>query len=323
MARKVVRPRSREPFSIPYKMERERFAPFGALGKKKIMTIPWQDIRPTIRWMKGIRMSDRHMLPRIIFDYLLVFFVDGEGTYIIGKDEIPIQKRHLFLVPPFTVNSFKMRGSHFFTSIHFDWRPNFPSSPQLSGREPYQVRFPLNVQIPAQQVLVAGDPLVMQFQQILELWNEEDELSDQQANALLFDVVITLLKRAKAKTPSEEGHHIHTDHKRVEIVLALMQERLAEDLTLQEMAKAAGLSVGHFSYVFRKWIGHSPIEHLIKLRMQRAKELLEDVHLTIKEVAIGSGFRDYSYFSRKFVQFNSVSPSQYREMILAQCHRGN
>lgn len=315
MAKKVIQPASDSADSLrPF----EQFAPFGVLGKKKILTIPWQDIRPTIRWLKGNRMSDRGISHRIIFDYLLVFFLDGAGKYVVGKEEIDVQKRHLFLVSPFTLNRFMLKGSHFFTSIHFDWKPNFPPTSPGLGRQPYQVRFPLNVQIPPHQVLTAGDPLVIQLQHILELWQKGTELSRLHANALLFEILVTLLERAEMKKMSVSVHQVHTDQRRVEIALAFMQERLAENVSPHEMAREAGLSAGHFSHIFRKWTGHSPMEHLIKIRIQKAKELLEDIHLTIKEVSNSSGFQHSSYFSKIFTRFTGVSPSQYREMILAQ-----
>lgn len=299
-------------------MDFERHAPFGAVGKKRVLTIPWQEVHPQIRWLKGDRMSDRCMLPRIIFDYLLVFFLDGSGTYMIGREEIEVQKRLLLLVPPFTFNSFLMQGSHFFTSVHFDWKPNFPATSLLSGRQPYQVRFPSNVQIPRRQVLAVGDPLVIQLQQLLEAWQEQTEVARLYANILLAKILVTLLKRAEQKKSTSSENHMHTDQKRVEIALTLMQEKLADDLSLETIARTTGLSVGHFSYIFHKWTGHSPVEHLIMLRIQRAKELLEKVHLTIKEISNRCGFKDPSYFSKIFMRFNGVAPSQYRELILAQ-----
>lgn len=293
-------------------------APYGPFGKKKILTIPWQDIRPTIRWLRGDRRSDGYLPERVVFDHVLVFFVYGEGTYIIGNDEIQVQKHHLLLVPPFTRNAFSMRGRHLFTSVHFDWKHNFPPTPAAAVRQPYEVRFPLNVEIPRQQILAAGDPLILRLEQMRELWQEETSLARLQANALLFEVLTTLLKRAEAKKASMDENHAHTDQKRVELALALMEERLQDDLPLETMAQVAGLSIGHFSYIFRKWTGHSPLEHLIQLRVQKAKVLLENIHLKVKEVSNLCGFKDTSHFSKIFLRYNGISPSQYREMILLE-----
>lgn len=303
-----------------HQMDIERFAPFGSSGKKETMIIPWEEIRPTIRLLRGSREADFHLSSRIIFDYLLVFFLDGTGRYVIGNEEIEVQKRHLLLVPPFTRNSISMKGSHFFTSIHFDWKPHLFSSSRLSERAPYQVRFPSNVQIPQHQILTVGDSLTGQLQHILELWQEKTVIARLLANTLLSEVLITLLKRAATKASAGDGHPIHIDQKRVEMIIHLMQENLAGDLSLEKMAQAAGLGIAHFSHIFRKSTGHSPIEYLIKLRLQKAKELLGDFHLSIKEVAYSSGFKDYSHFSMMFTRAHGVSPSQYRETTLAESY---
>lgn len=298
--------------------EIERFGPFDPLGKKKILPIEWHEIHPTIRWLKGDRRADCGITTRTLFDYLLVFFLDGKGIYTVGDEDIKVQEHLLILVPPFTNNSYDLRGNHFFTSIHFDWKPNFPSARRLPDRKPYQVQFPSDLQIPSHQILVAGDPLVVRMQQILELWQDGSTLSRLHANVRLAEVLITLLKRAETKESSTDDQHTHVDQKRIEVAIVLMQEKLLEDLSLEAMARAAGLSVGHFSHLFRKFTGQSPVEYLIKLRIERAKELIEDIGLTIKQVSHYSGFKDYSHFSKLFTRFTGVSPSQYREMVLVQ-----
>jgi transcriptional regulator GlxA family with amidase domain len=97
-----------------------------------------------------------------------------------------------------------------------------------------------------------------------------------------------------------------------------MQEKLGQEMTPETIAQAAGLSSSHFSRLFRKWTGHSPMEHLTWLRIQRAKELLGDVHLSVKEVAVRCGFEDQYYFSRVFTRVDGLPPSHYREILLAQ-----
>lgn len=314
----AVRPQTNESISAWHHLDVERFAPFGSLGKKKILTVPWQDLRPQIRLLRGDRQADFYLPVRIIFDYLLVFYFEGTGRWIIGNEKIDVQKRHLLLVPPFTHHGLSMTGNHFFMAVHFDWKPHFPPASRLSKRHPYQVRFPVNVQVPTHQILTAGDPLVMHLHQLLELWQKETDISRVHANSLLLEVLITLLEREEIKKASLIDQHAHTDQRRIEAAIILMQEKLAEELSVEELARTSGLSASHFSHLFHKWTGHTPIEHLTKMRIQKSKELLDNFHLTIKEVANRCGFKAASYYTRIFARSTGLSPSQYREMLLSQ-----
>jgi AraC family transcriptional regulator, arabinose operon regulatory protein len=100
---------------------------------------------------------------------------------------------------------------------------------------------------------------------------------------------------------------------RVLKVLHLMRANLHRTMTLEEMGQQAGLSVPHFSAMFRKQLNCSPLEFHIRLRMERACALLESSSHTAAEIAYGLGYADPLYFSRLFRQKIGQSPSAYRE----------
>lgn len=94
--------------------------------------------------------------------------------------------------------------------------------------------------------------------------------------------------------------------------LRFLRENLQRTLTLEEMARHAGLSVPHFSAMFRKQLNCSPLEFHIRLRMGRACALLESPARTAAEIAYGLGYADPLYFSRLFRRKIGLSPSAYR-----------
>ena len=100
---------------------------------------------------------------------------------------------------------------------------------------------------------------------------------------------------------------------RVLKVLHLMRANLHRAITLEEMARHAGLSVPHFSAMFRKQLNCSPLEFHIRLRMERACALLESTNHTAAEIAYGLGYADPLYFSRLFRQKIGQAPTAYRE----------
>jgi transcriptional regulator GlxA family with amidase domain len=79
----------------------------------------------------------------------------------------------------------------------------------------------------------------------------------------------------------------------------------------------AGLSGSHFTRLFAAWAGESPAAYVKRARIQRARRLLTEVDLSIKQVAARCGFRNPHHFSRVFRRIDGLTPSAYREAALA------
>jgi len=103
--------------------------------------------------------------------------------------------------------------------------------------------------------------------------------------------------------------------------LAPWQERLAKEIivsdlagqtSLQEIAKACGLSVSHFSRAFRASTGLAPYAYLLKTRVERAKTMLRDRNMPMNLVAESCGFVDRSHFTRVFTRRVGLSPGAWR-----------
>jgi AraC-like DNA-binding protein len=83
---------------------------------------------------------------------------------------------------------------------------------------------------------------------------------------------------------------------------------------LEELATAAGVSVTHYSAIFRRHTGFSPIDFLIRQRVQHACRLLDTTEFSISEVAERSGYNDPYYFTRCFRRVMGCSPRAYRKI---------
>jgi AraC family transcriptional regulator len=99
---------------------------------------------------------------------------------------------------------------------------------------------------------------------------------------------------------------------RLERVLALVEERLADALPVSQLAEAVHLSPFHFSRMFRVSTGRSPHEWIMLKRMARAKSLLACTRMPLPEVAKASGYRTHSHFSGMFHAVVGMTPGQYR-----------
>jgi AraC family transcriptional regulator len=89
-------------------------------------------------------------------------------------------------------------------------------------------------------------------------------------------------------------------------------------LSLERAAREAGLSAFHFLRVFRRVLGVTPHQYLVRSRLRRAARLLAESAVPVTEVAYASGFADLSNFVRSFHRAAGLSPSRFREAARGQ-----
>jgi AraC family transcriptional regulator len=90
-----------------------------------------------------------------------------------------------------------------------------------------------------------------------------------------------------------------------------MENHIGENVSLGDLAEAACVSRFHFARLFRVSTGNSPMAFLLRLRVERAKEMLRRGDAKIAEIAAALGFFDQSHFARSFRRVVGVSPREF------------
>jgi AraC-like DNA-binding protein/quercetin dioxygenase-like cupin family protein len=98
----------------------------------------------------------------------------------------------------------------------------------------------------------------------------------------------------------------------VDISIEYMQNHLDSPLSLEVIASSINLSVSHYSSIFRKKTGYSPIVYFNHLKIQHACQYLQFTTLRVNEIASKLGVLDQYYFSRMFTKIMGISPLEYR-----------
>jgi AraC-like DNA-binding protein len=98
----------------------------------------------------------------------------------------------------------------------------------------------------------------------------------------------------------------------VEQVIGVMRTRLADSLSLEDMADAAYLSPFHFNRIFRSMTNIPPGEYLSALRLEQAKRLLLTTNMSVTDVCFEVGYTSLGTFTTRFNQAVGLSPSQLR-----------
>ena len=103
----------------------------------------------------------------------------------------------------------------------------------------------------------------------------------------------------------------------MENMIAFMLDNLNLSLTLDEFASQANMSKYHFSRLFKKNTGYSPMDYFTRLKIQKACNLLYSSSFSIKEISEFLAFNNQFYFSKVFKKITGYSPSDYRMMQIS------
>lgn len=150
-----------------------------------------------------------------------------------------------------------------------------------------------------------NDPLVEQLVRLLVSEGARGDVI--YATAIAQTLLTRLLHLARDAAPV--GSLAKWRLRRVE---ALVESRLAEPLTLSEMAAAAGLSRMHFAAQFRMATGTSPHDYLLSRRIETAKTLLADTDTALAEIALSVGFLAQAHFTTVFKRLVGETPARWR-----------
>lgn len=91
-----------------------------------------------------------------------------------------------------------------------------------------------------------------------------------------------------------------------------IRERFQERITLDEAAQAVNASTRHFCKVFKEATGITFTDYLARIRVEKAKHLLQNPHLRVSEIAFETGFESISQFNRSFKRVAGMPPTQFR-----------
>ncbi|AGT84188.1 helix-turn-helix domain-containing protein [Amycolatopsis mediterranei] len=154
--------------------------------------------------------------------------------------------------------------------------------------------------------VATGDPLLEEAIRALGSAGAADDLYAETAAAFLATHLLSRHGRLRTGRPPAR------EDARVRAAVAFLRERLAEPVTLADVAGEVCLSVYHLVRVFRAATGQTPHRFLTGLRVEEAKRLLRGTDLALDRIAPRCGFTSPGALSAAFVRHTGIRPSVYR-----------
>jgi AraC-like DNA-binding protein len=120
------------------------------------------------------------------------------------------------------------------------------------------------------------------------------------------------VERAIERLPAARRATREELYRRLQLARELAEAAFDTPLTLDDMARAAGLSPNHLLRTFKQVFGQTPYQYLVATRLARARHLLEHTEQPVTEICLAVGFTSLGAFSWLFRQRVGVSPAEYR-----------
>lgn len=143
--------------------------------------------------------------------------------------------------------------------------------------------------------------------ELTDAYEQSDVGRNTLVNSLFWSLMVLLMRFYQS------NNDISWEELELTEIKAYIHEHLQEAISIKELAEQMNMSPRHFSRVFHKTCGLSPVNYIIQLRINHACELLQNSLLPVSQVAYACGFQDSNYFTRQFKVISGFSPGDYRK----------
>ena len=106
-----------------------------------------------------------------------------------------------------------------------------------------------------------------------------------------------------------------TQIRRYKKIVNYIENNYQESVSLEQLAELIPCNSQYLCRFFKKISGETPIQYLIKYRVQQSCLMLRETRKSVSEIALDCGFDNISYFIRKFREIQGMTPGEYREMV--------
>lgn len=104
-----------------------------------------------------------------------------------------------------------------------------------------------------------------------------------------------------------------TKNKVIDEVLLYIHSNYSKEISVGDLAEQNYMNSSNFSRLFKNSVGISIIDYLKKIRINKAKDLLESSYKSISEIALEVGYKSENLFYKDFKRIENITPSKYRE----------
>ncbi|OCX52730.1 hypothetical protein BEL04_12755 [Mucilaginibacter sp. PPCGB 2223] len=234
----------------------------------------------------------RHGSPQYIFLYC----VDGRGTISLQGRDSELKPNRFFVIPKNTPHRYQ-------SSVDAPWSIYWA---HFTGDNADALYHRYQEQLPEDNFTPFDERRIAELNTIISLLeNSFDERTMEAVNIRLFNLLSLFVYQADTNPRADDNDVISNS-------IGYMKANIGRNLSIDQLATQQKLSVSHYSRLFYKKEGLSPVRYFNRLKIQRSCQMLYFTDRSIKEICAELGFTDPYYFSRLFKKLMGISPAQYK-----------
>ena len=246
----------------------------------------------------------------------LYYVTKGEAWVEIDKQQIYLVPNHLYMIPPYTRHSNICTGvfCHYYIHIYenpdsFSFLEDLRYPFEVIAHEEDKNLFQRLCSINPAMRLPESDPLSYDnhstLLQNIANNNQRPFWDIVESRGIIFIILSRFLKEAQPKQKIRD--------ERIRHAAAYIHEHITEPINISKLASNAYMSEDHFIRLFRKELGETPTNYIIRLKMERAELMLITTNLSVKSISFELGYEEVSYFSNLFKKKIGRTPNDYRK----------
>lgn len=229
-------------------------------------------------------------------EYTMVIILEGETEYTINGQKYLFKKDDLIIFSPKLLRSGKTMPDHPWSFITIRFNMNLNEHAHHFFNKPLMIRN--NVSASYRKL----------FTEVYRTWISKDPLFKVKCSMLITEIIYKLIL---SDLPYQNIPNIE----KIKKTRLIIQENFRFNISIEELAKSIGMSVSYFRRLFHKVYGYSPMQYIMNLRIEYARDLLLSGEVNVTEAARLSGFDDIYYFSRLFKEKTGTSPSRIQDKM--------
>lgn len=237
---------------------------------------------------------------RVLSEYQIIYITQGKGVFENSYGTFEVKEGDFIIIGPREWHRYK-------PTTEYGWTENYIG---FEGEIAQHFMNQLGVN-PKKPIINIGmkEHLITCYLKIFD--NVKDEAPGYQliSSGLLVKMIGSLIAIQK-----QEELKVDKVAESINKIRFLIRDNVEGDINMQEVASRFNMGYSYFRKMFKKHTGVSPRQYHIQLKVVRAKELLLNTNMSVKEVCYDLGFQSTSYFSRIFKQKIGVAPIRMKEM---------
>lgn len=235
---------------------------------------------------------------RVADEFKLIYITKGVGyVRFENKDELEIHKGMILMIQP-------NQKYQYYHLKENEWKEFFIRF-EADALYHQLIR---SLFVNEYQVVDVGfnEELVRLFQRSVDVVRNGLKSSQVYLSGILLHILGLIIAETKNSVMEKREKQI------IEQAKILMNEHIYDDISAPQVAESLNLSYITFRKNFKKYTGHSPAKYISDLKIEKARELLTETNLSVKEIAFSLQFSSTNHFSTVFKKATGLTPQQIR-----------